>query len=135
MAVTIYHNPACSKSREVLRVIRAAGYTPTIVEYVETGWTRDGLDRVLKDAGLTPGTALRRARGPARDLGLLEEGVTDVMLAWEPRDAGTATIDPSVCRVALTDVLAETGRMLDGTSATMGERLALLAKAEGILAL
>ncbi|WP_068115507.1 arsenate reductase (glutaredoxin) [Tropicimonas marinistellae] len=77
MNVTIYHNPACSKSRDVLRVIESAGYRPQIVEYVETGWERDQLDRLLKAAGLTPKEALRRGKGPARDLGLLEADVSD----------------------------------------------------------
>ena len=75
--ITIYHNPACSKSREVVRVVKAAGYTPRVVEYVETGWKREQLETLLEEAGLTPATAMRRARGPARDLGLLEDGVTD----------------------------------------------------------
>ncbi|SNT16349.1 arsenate reductase (glutaredoxin) [Tropicimonas sediminicola] len=77
MDVTIYHNPACSKSREVLRVIEASGYTPEVVEYVETGWERGQLEALLRDAGLTPRQALRKQRGPAADMGLLEDGVTD----------------------------------------------------------
>lgn len=77
MGVVIYHNPACSKSRDVLRVLKAAGYTPEIVEYVETGWQRAQLAGLLEAAGLSPRDAMRTARGPAKDLGLLEDGVTD----------------------------------------------------------
>ncbi|SFC02841.1 ArsC/Spx/MgsR family protein [Tropicimonas isoalkanivorans] len=77
MEATIYHNAACSKSRDVLRVIEAAGYTPRIVKYVETGWDRAHLAALLEAAGLTPSQALRRVRGPAKDMGLLDDGVTD----------------------------------------------------------
>ena len=34
-AVTIYHNPACSTSRNVLAAIRAAGIEPRIIEYLK----------------------------------------------------------------------------------------------------
>lgn len=83
MGVTIYHNPACSKSRDVLRVIEAAGYEPEIVHYMKVGWDRDVLSRLLEDAGLAPRDVLRRARGPAAELGLLEEGVTDEQILDE----------------------------------------------------
>ncbi len=77
MGVTIYHNPACSKSRDVLRVIESAGYEPEIVHYMKVGWDRDALEALLADAGLRPHEVLRHERGPARELGLLEEGVTE----------------------------------------------------------
>ena len=35
MALTIYHNPRCSKSRKTLEMIRDAGIEPTIVKYLE----------------------------------------------------------------------------------------------------
>ena len=80
MGVTIYHNPACSKSRDVLRVIEAAGYEPEVVQYMKVGWDRDVLSRLLADADLTPRDVLRRQRGPAEELGLLEAGVTDAQI-------------------------------------------------------
>ena len=33
--ITLYHNPHCSKSRETLALIRAAGIEPRIVEYLD----------------------------------------------------------------------------------------------------
>jgi arsenate reductase len=33
-SLTIYHNPACSKSRKTLELIRAHGIEPRIVEYL-----------------------------------------------------------------------------------------------------
>ena len=36
VAVTIYHNPACGTSRNVLALIRNAGIEPTVIEYLKT---------------------------------------------------------------------------------------------------
>ena len=75
--VVIHHNPGCGTSRNVLGIIRAAGHEPTVIDYLKTGWTRPQLLALFAAAGLTPREALRTARGPARDLGLMDEGVTD----------------------------------------------------------
>lgn len=77
MAIVIFHNPNCSKSRATLELIRAAGQVPTVVPYLKTGWSKPQLQALFAVADLTPREALRSARGPARDLGLLEEGVSD----------------------------------------------------------
>jgi arsenate reductase len=45
--ITIFHNPNCGTSRNALAMIRAAGYEPTVVEYLETGWTRLQLAELL----------------------------------------------------------------------------------------
>ena len=36
MTVTIYHNPACGTSRNVLAMIRNSGEEPRIIEYLKT---------------------------------------------------------------------------------------------------
>jgi arsenate reductase len=73
----IYHNPDCGTSRNVLAIIVAAGYTPTVIKYLETGWTRPQLLGLFAAAGLTPRAALRETKSPAKELGLLEEGVSN----------------------------------------------------------
>jgi 6-phosphofructokinase 1 len=66
----------------------------------------------------------------------VEDGATDVMVGWEvPAEAGDATADPRVRRVALADVLSETARLLDGTSPVTQARVALLRQAEKVLSL
>lgn len=75
--VTIYHNPDCGTSRNTLEMIRAAGYAPTVVEYLKAGWTRRLLDDLLARTGTRPRDLLREKGTPAADLGLLGEGVTD----------------------------------------------------------
>ena len=76
MDIVIYHNPACGTSRNVLKMIEAASYTPTVIEYLRTGWTKPQLLGLFAAAGLTPRTALRETKSPAAELGLLEEGVS-----------------------------------------------------------
>lgn len=80
MTVTIYHNPDCGTSRNVLAILQAAGYAPTVIEYLKTGWQRDQLTALLSDAGLTPRTALRESKSPAKELGLLDPSVSDERL-------------------------------------------------------
>lgn len=78
--VTIYHNPACGTSRNTLAIIRAAGYEPAVVEYLETGWSSE----TLKELSYAMKTSLRemmREKGtPAQALGLLEQSVSDEKL-------------------------------------------------------
>jgi arsenate reductase (glutaredoxin) len=76
-SVVIYHNPACGTSRNVLALITAAGYTPTVIEYMQTGWTRPQLLGLFAAANLTPRNALRETKSPAAELGLLAPGVED----------------------------------------------------------
>lgn len=77
MDVVIHHNPDCGTSRNVLAIIEAAGYRPTIIEYLKTGWTRPQLLGLFAAAGLTPRTALRTTKSPAAELGLLDDSVPD----------------------------------------------------------
>jgi len=75
--ITIYHNPACGTSRNSLAMIRAAGYEPTVVEYLQTGWTRPQLEELLAAMAAHPRDILREKGTPAADLGLLEPAATD----------------------------------------------------------
>lgn len=77
MKIAIHHNPACGTSRNVLQLIRDAGYVPEVIEYLETGWTRPQLLALFAAADLTPREALRETKSPAAELGLLEPGVSD----------------------------------------------------------
>ena len=79
-AVTIYHNPKCSTSRQVVEMIEAAGHTPEIVEYLKAGWTKPQLKQLFAAAGLTPRQALRTKAPEVEELGLLDAKVTDAKL-------------------------------------------------------
>ena len=77
MLATIYHNPACGTSRNVLAALRAAGFEPQIVEYLETPPDRKTLERLLGKMGKTIRDILRKRGTPYDELGLDNPGVTD----------------------------------------------------------
>jgi arsenate reductase (glutaredoxin) len=81
--VTIYHNPACGTSRNVLDLIVAAGYEPEVVLYLDAGWSETQLRALFQSAGLTARSALRETKSPAEALGLLDPGVSEEMLLCE----------------------------------------------------
>ena len=80
MTIVIHHNPDCGTSRTVLAIIRAAGYEPMVIEYLDTGWTRPQLLGLFAAADLTPRSALRTKKSPAEELGLLDPNVDDETL-------------------------------------------------------
>lgn len=51
ITVTIYHNPACGTSRNLLALIRHAGIEPTIIEYLKNPPGRPLLMQLTDDAG------------------------------------------------------------------------------------
>lgn len=75
--IVIFHNPDCGTSRNVVAMVKAAGYVPEVIEYLQTGWTRGQLLALFSAAGLTPRAALRETKSPAKELGLLEPGVSE----------------------------------------------------------
>ena len=75
--ITVYHNPACGTSRNVLAAIRAAGHEPVVVEYLKTGWQEKQLRALLRQAGASPRDWLREKGSPAAELGLLDPAVDD----------------------------------------------------------
>ncbi|MGO3344427.1 MAG: arsenate reductase (glutaredoxin) [Marinomonas sp.] len=75
--IVIHHNPECGTSRNVLGMIKDAGYTPVVIQYLEEGWSRAQLLALFAAADLTPRSALRTTKSPAKELGLLEDKVTD----------------------------------------------------------
>ena len=68
--ITIYHNPACGTSRNVLALIRNTGEEPTVVEYLKTPPDRATLERLIADLGLPVRDVLRQKGTPYDELGL-----------------------------------------------------------------
>lgn len=79
-SVTIYHNPKCSTSRQVLEMIEASGAKVEVVEYLKTGWTKKQLKDLFAAAGLRPRQALRTKAKEAEELGLLDPKVSDAKI-------------------------------------------------------
>jgi len=78
--VTIYHNPACGTSRNVLALIRHAGIEPVVIEYLKTPPTKDKLRELVAATG-EPVRALLREKGtPYAELGLSDPKWSDEQL-------------------------------------------------------
>ena len=80
MIVTIYHNPACGTSRNVLGLIRNAGEEPRIIEYLKTPPSRDELGALIARMGIAVRDVLRRKGTPYDELELGNPELTDAQL-------------------------------------------------------
>jgi len=79
---TIYHNPRCSKSRETLALLEAAGAEVTVVEYLKTPPDRADLARLYTKAGMSPRHGLRTAEQGAKGLkDASDDQILDAMVA------------------------------------------------------
>ena len=78
--VTIYHNPNCGTSRNVLGLIRNAGIEPTIIEYLKAPPDRQILLGLIKRMGIRVRDLLRRKDTPYDELGLDDPKWTDDQL-------------------------------------------------------
>ena len=58
--LTIYHNPACSKSRETLALIKASGHEPRVVEYLKTPPSEAELAAIVRKLDIRPLELVRR---------------------------------------------------------------------------
>lgn len=77
MKATIWHNPNCGTSRKTLALLEEApGVDVTVVEYLKNPPTRDKLEQLYRDAGITPREGLRTRGSPAEELGLTDECAT-----------------------------------------------------------
>lgn len=80
MTVTVYHNPKCGTSRNVLEMVRASGVEPEVVEYLKTGWTADQLTDLAARTGEGLKGLLRVRGTTAEDRGLTADDVSDQAL-------------------------------------------------------
>ena len=79
--IEIWHNPRCSKSRQVLERIRAAGITPVVVEYLGSPPSRARLREVLGLLAVADPRVLIRTSEPVyRELALAEVHDADALL-------------------------------------------------------
>jgi arsenate reductase len=78
--VTIYHNPACGTSRNVLALIRNAGVEPHVIEYLKMPPDRATLESLLARMAMKPRELLREKGTPYGELGLADEQLSDAQL-------------------------------------------------------
>ncbi len=78
--ITIYHNPACGTSRNVLALIRNSGEEPTVIEYLKTPPDRATLTALIAAMGVSARAVLREKGTPYAELGLDDPQWSDVQL-------------------------------------------------------
>ena len=125
--VTVFHNPACGTSRNVVAAVKEAGYEPQVIEYLKAGWTKAQLKGLLDQMGARPRDILRTRGTPAEALGLTDPAASDddilnAMVAHPilverpivvtPR--GTALCRPSEAVFTLLDKVPESFTKEDG---------------------
>jgi len=80
MAITIYHNPRCETSRNVLALIRAKGQEPRIIEYLKTPPMRGELEQLIKRMGASVSDVVRWKEPLTKELGLEKDKTSDAKL-------------------------------------------------------
>jgi arsenate reductase len=86
VTVTIYHNPDCGTSRNVLAMIRNSGEEPQVIEYLKTPPARAELVDLIARMGIFVRDLLRQRDTPYAELGLDDptlgdDALLDAMMA------------------------------------------------------
>jgi arsenate reductase len=86
MAVTIYHNPRCSKSRQTLKLLQDRKVSLEIVEYLKTPPNAKTLADILDRLGMEPRQLMRKKEAPYKakkldDVKLTRKQLIDAMVA------------------------------------------------------
>ena len=76
----LFHNPACSTSRNVLAMVREHGIEPTIVEYLKAPPGKERLRELVAALGGSVRGLLRTKAAPYEELGLADPKWTDEQL-------------------------------------------------------
>ncbi len=104
VAVTIYHNPRCSKSRQTLALLNERGLEVDVVEYLKTPPDAATLAGLLDGLGLEPRDLMRKTEAAYKELGL---------------------DDPALDRAALIAAMARNPVLIERPIVVAGRRMAL----------
>lgn len=75
--ITIFHNPACSTSRNTLAIIRNSGAEPRVVLYLESPPSRGELAALIQEMKIPVRAVLRQKGTPYDELDLANPKWTD----------------------------------------------------------
>lgn len=75
--ITIYHNPQCGTSRNVLALIKNTGAQPKVIEYLKTPPTREELLALLAQMAVPVRALMRQKESLYGQLGLGDAALTD----------------------------------------------------------
>ncbi len=105
MAVTIYHNPRCSKSRQTLALIEEQGVSPTVITYLDTPPDAATLKGLLKKLDLAPRQLMRRKEAAYKENGLGDENLSE---------------DALIAAMVANPILIERPIVVNGAKAALG---------------
>jgi arsenate reductase len=77
MTITIYHNPSCGTSRNVLAMIRQSGEELIVIEYLKNPPSRERLVELIAMTGIPVRAMLREKGTPYAELKLGDPKWTD----------------------------------------------------------
>lgn len=109
--VTIYHNPSCGTSRNVLALLRDKGLDPVVVQYLKTPLDRGALKALVTSMGV-----------PAREV-----------VRWKEKAAVTAAgITPESSDGALLEAMARTPVLMNRPIVVTGKGARLCRPSETV---
>ncbi|MTI14773.1 arsenate reductase (glutaredoxin) [Sansalvadorimonas verongulae] len=79
-AVTIYHNPRCSKSRQTLQLLQENGVEPEVVLYLEDTPPLETLARIIVMLGVSVREFMRTGESAYKDNNLKDSSLSDRQL-------------------------------------------------------
>jgi arsenate reductase len=77
LEITIYHNPNCGTSRNALFAIRAAGYEPRILPYMQTPLSREAIAALASQMKVPVRSIVRKKEPLFAELGLNGKDVSE----------------------------------------------------------
>ena len=80
MAIILYHNPRCSKSRQTLQLLQERDYQPEVVEYLKTPPSEQELAAILALLKLAPRALMRRKEAEYTEHNLDDASLTESQL-------------------------------------------------------
>jgi arsenate reductase (glutaredoxin) len=60
MAIKIYHNPRCTKSRQTLQLLKDRGIEPEVIEYLKMPPSTEELTDILQKLNMEPRELMRK---------------------------------------------------------------------------
>ena len=79
-AITLYHNPRCSKSRQALELLRNAGVEPQLRLYLDHPLDNSELSTLLGQLGMVPRQLLRSGESAYKEGNLKDPAHSDAAL-------------------------------------------------------
>ncbi|UUZ70571.1 arsenate reductase (glutaredoxin) [Polaromonas sp. P1(28)-13] len=75
--ITIYHNPQCGTSRNVLALIKNTGAEPAVIDYLKTPPTREQLVALIAQMAIPVRDLIRQKESLYGELGLDDAALSD----------------------------------------------------------